>query len=69
VMATAKMWVMATATRVADDEGVRAQQPTTSMVITMSMMTVRMSDCCLQGIQPCECKGEGHRWVGNQVFR
>jgi len=26
-------------------------------------------DCCLQGIQPCECKGEGHRWVGNQVFR
>jgi hypothetical protein len=30
---------------------------------------VRMSDCCLQGIQPCECKGEGHRWVGNQVFK
>jgi len=30
---------------------------------------VSMSDCCLQGIQPCECKGEGHRWVGNQVFR
>ncbi len=20
----------------------------------------RMSDCCLQGIQPCKCKGEGH---------
>ncbi len=26
--------------------------------------SVSMSDCCLQGIQPCECKGEGHRWVG-----
>jgi hypothetical protein len=22
---------------------------------------VIMSDCCLQGIQPCKCKGEGHR--------
>ena len=32
-------------------------------------LLVRMSDCCLQGIQPCECKGEEHRWVGNQVFR
>jgi hypothetical protein len=31
--------------------------------------TVMMPDCCLQGIQPCECKGEGHRWIGNQVFR
>jgi hypothetical protein len=30
---------------------------------------VRMSDCCLQGIQPCECKGKGYQWVGNQVFR
>jgi hypothetical protein len=30
---------------------------------------VRMPDCCLQGIQPFECKGEGHRWIGNQVFR
>ena len=27
-----------------------------------------MSDCCLQGIQPCECKGEGHRWVNNHSF-
>ncbi len=23
----------------------------------------------LQGIQPCECKGNGHQWLGNQVFR
>jgi len=30
---------------------------------------VRMSDCCLQGIKPCECKGKGFQWVGNQVFR
>jgi hypothetical protein len=22
---------------------------------------VRMPNCCLQGIQPCGCKGEGHR--------
>jgi len=29
---------------------------------------VRMSDCCLQGIQPCKCKREGHQWVGNQVL-
>jgi len=30
---------------------------------------VRMSDCCLQGIQPCKCKGKGCQWVGNQIFR
>jgi hypothetical protein len=24
-------------------------------------MCVGMCDCCLQGIQPCECKGEGHQ--------
>ena len=30
---------------------------------------VRMSDCCLQGIQPCKCKVEEHRWIVNQVFR
>ena len=30
---------------------------------------VRMSDCCLQGIKPCECKGKGYQWVGIQVFR
>ena len=30
---------------------------------------VRMSDCCLQGIEPCECKGKGYQWVGNLVFR
>jgi hypothetical protein len=23
--------------------------------------TVGLSDCCLQGIQPCECKGEGRQ--------
>ncbi len=32
-------------------------------------MNVRMSDCCLQGIKPCKCKGKGYQWVGNQVFR
>ena len=32
-------------------------------------VSVRMSDCCLQGIEPCECKGKGYQWVGNQVFR
>ncbi len=26
-------------------------------------------DCCLQGIQPCKWKGNGHQWLGNQVFR
>ncbi len=30
--------------------------------------SVRMSDC-LQGIELCECKGKGHQWIGNQVFR
>ena len=30
---------------------------------------VRMFDCCLQGIKPCECKGKGYQWVGNRVFR
>ena len=34
----------------------------------LAAVAVRMSDCCLQGIQPCECKGEGHRWIGNQVL-
>jgi hypothetical protein len=29
---------------------------------------VRMSDC-LEGIEPCKCKGKGHQWMGNQVFR
>jgi hypothetical protein len=32
-------------------------------------ITVRMSDCCLQGIEPCKCKGKGHQWIGNQVFK
>jgi len=31
------------------------------------MTRERMSDCCLQGIQPCECKGEGHRWIGTPL--
>ncbi len=30
---------------------------------------VGMFDCCLQGIQPCEWKGNGHQWLGYQVFR
>jgi len=29
---------------------------------------VRMSDC-VQGIEPCECKGKGYQLVGNRVFR
>jgi hypothetical protein len=41
-VATAKMWAMATATSVADVEGVRAQHPTTSMAITMAMTTTTM---------------------------
>jgi len=28
-----------------------------------------MSDCCVQGIKPCECKGKGCQWFGNRVFR
>ena len=35
----------------------------------MEKASVRMFDCCLQGIEPCECKGKGYQWVGNQVFR
>ena len=31
--------------------------------------SVKMSGCCLQGIQPCECKRKGYQLVGNQVFR
>jgi hypothetical protein len=23
----------------------------------------------LAGIEPCNCKGNGHQWMGNQVFR
>jgi hypothetical protein len=30
---------------------------------------VRMCDCCLESIEPCKCKGNGHQWMGNQVFR
>ena len=30
---------------------------------------VRMSDCCLQGIKPCERKRKGYQWFGNRVFR
>jgi hypothetical protein len=30
---------------------------------------VRMCDCCLEGIELCECKGNGDRWISNQVFR
>jgi hypothetical protein len=40
-MVTAKMWAMATATRVADDEGVRERRPTTSMMM-MTMTTTAM---------------------------
>ena len=32
-------------------------------------LTVRMSDCCLQGIEPCKCKRKGYQWFGNRVFR
>jgi hypothetical protein len=30
--------------------------------------SVKMSDCCLQGIEPCKCKRKGHRWIGNQIL-
>ena len=26
--------------------------------------SVRMSDCCLQGIKTCKCKRKGYPWVG-----
>jgi hypothetical protein len=34
-----------------------------------AQLIVRMCDCCLEGIEPCKCKGNGHQWMGNQVFR
>ncbi len=36
---------------------------------TWVWLTVAMFDSCLQGTQPCEWKGNGHQWLGNQVFR
>jgi hypothetical protein len=33
------------------------------------LANVRMCDCCLEGIGPCKHKGNGHRWIGNQIFR
>ncbi len=35
----------------------------------MGLINRGMFGCCLQGIQPCKCKGGGHWWIGNQVFR
>ncbi len=32
-------------------------------------ITVGMFDCWLQGVQPCEWKGNWHQLLGNQVFR
>ena len=50
--------------------------PSTNMTDTLATVdfgleipTVRMSDCCLQGIEPCEWKGKRYQWVGNRVFR
>ncbi len=37
-------------------------------VLELSPMGVGMSDC-VQGFEPCKCKGKGYQWVGNQVFR
>jgi hypothetical protein len=39
-------------------------------IFTMCMdgVSVGMSDC-VQGFEPCEYKGKGYQWVGNQVFR
>jgi len=37
--------------------------------VLLAAVAVIMSDCCLQGIKPCEWKGKGYQWVGNQVFR
>jgi len=45
--------------------------PTFSLIFTPTCcmrITLRMPDCCLQGIHPCKCKGEGHWWIGNQVL-
>ncbi len=39
------------------------------MVMFTVTVTVGMCDCCLEGIEPCECKGNIHPWIGNQVFR
>jgi hypothetical protein len=38
-------------------------------VITIPTLIVRICDCCLEGIELWECKGNGHQWIGNQVFR
>jgi hypothetical protein len=32
-------------------------------------LPVRIDSWASWGIQPCECKGKGYQWVGNQVFR
>ncbi len=34
----------------------------------VTLIVVGMFDCCLQGIQPCKWKGNGHQWLGNQVL-
>ena len=36
---------------------------------SLEMQLSWLSDCCLQGIKPCKCKGKGYQWVGNWVFR
>jgi hypothetical protein len=37
--------------------------------IATAIAIVRMCDSCLEGIELCKCKGNGHQWIGNQVFR
>ncbi len=40
-----------------------------TLKLETASVSVRMSDCCLQGVKSCECKGKGYQWVGNRVFR
>jgi hypothetical protein len=44
----------------------KSEQPHHHQVV--KIIDVRMSDCCLQGIEPCEGKRKGHRWIGNQIL-
>jgi hypothetical protein len=46
--------------------GLGARPPGSTVVVPCAV--VGMSDCCLQGIEPCECKRKGHRWIGNQIL-
>jgi hypothetical protein len=38
---------------------VNVTKVTARVITSVIMALVRMSDCCLQGIEPCKCKGKG----------